>query len=800
MRIYYNYLAHFIHPLPPVEQAAERLTRVGLEVEGIEEVETIKGGLNHVVVGHVVDVQPHPDAERLRVTQVEVGQESPLQIVCGAPNVAIGQKVLVALVGCTLYPQDGDEALKIKKSKIRGVESHGMICAEDELGIGQSHDGIMVLSEDATIGMSAAEYLKMGSNTTLEIGLTPNRTDAMSHYGVARELMAASDDEVKSNSFLQKIPHLPKLGHGDFQLSVDPAAQVKRYSLIQMDINPKSETPDWMKTSLQAIGVKCIHPVVDITNWVQHEMGQPLHAFDATFMGKHIQVRNGVTNEKLITLDGTERKCTEMDVVIADNQNQAACLAGVMGGKESGVSESTTSIYLECALFDAVRVRKSARAHGIHSDSSFRFERGVDPEMYEAAKARAVALITEICGGEVKAMQEVTLLPFERLHIVFHPSKAHQIIGKKIDSDTIHNILHKLEFGVERKNEDSWIVSVPGCRADVTREIDIIEEVLRVYGFDNVEPSAQVSFSWGNAYLAPHHRKNQLAEMLCSLGLTEIQSLSLTKTSYHTEKENVVSIVNPLSQDLGVLRPEMIHSGLEAVALNVNHKNSNLALFEMGNIYHKTGEGFTEQLMLGIWLSGQTENINAFGTAAPISFRHTRFFAEQLMKRLRQSLSNGQAIAHEHFSECVQYTFKKLTMTLGKVSAKTLHQHDIKQPVFYLELNLNEYISLLNKTKTPPVSIAKFPAVRRDLALLLDEKVTFQDIAQAAFQSEKKLLKDAFLFDIYQGDKLPQGKKSYAVGFVLQDNTATLTDAQIEKTMERITQGICEPLGAELRG
>ena len=799
MRIYYNYLAHFIHPLPPVEQAAERLTRVGLEVEGIEEVETIKGGLNHVVVGHVVDVQPHPDAERLRVTQVEVGQESPLQIVCGAPNVALGQKVLVALVGCTLYPQGGDEALKIKKSKIRGVESYGMICAEDELGIGQSHDGIMVLSEDATIGMPAAEYLKMGSNTTLEIGLTPNRTDAMSHYGVARELMAASDD-VKSSSFLQKIPHLPKLGHGDFQLSIDPATQVKRYSLIQIDIKPNSETPDWMKTSLQAIGVKCIHPVVDITNWVQHEMGQPLHAFDADIMGNHVQVRNGATGELLVTLDGTERKCSEMDVVIFDNKNQAACLAGVMGGKESGVNENTTHIYLECALFDAVRVRKSARAHGIHSDSSFRFERGVDAELYEAAKARAVALLMEICDAQPRAMQEVVLLPFERQQIVFHPSKAHQIIGKKIEADTIHNILHKLEFGIERKNEDSWIVSVPGCRADVTREIDLIEEVLRVYGFDNVEASSQVSFTWGNAYLATHHRKNQLAEMLCSMGLTEIQSLSLTKTSYHTDKENVVSILNPLSQDLGVLRPELIHSGLEAVALNINHKNSNLALFEMGNIYHKSESGFEEQMMLGIWLSGQTENINAHGTANNISYRHVRYFAEQLMHRLGQSLSNGQAIAHEHFSECVQYTFKKLTMTLGKVSAKTLHQHDIKQPVYYLELNLNEYISLLNKTKTPPVSIAKFPSVRRDLALLLDEKVTFQAISQAAFQSEKKLLKDAFLFDIYQGDKLPQGKKSYAVGFVLQDNTATLTDVQIEKTMERITKGICEPLGAELRG
>lgn len=800
MRIFYNYLAHFIHPLPTAEQAAERLTRVGLEVEGIEEVETIKGGLNQVVVGHVVDVQPHPDAERLRVTQVEVGQEGPLQIVCGAPNVALGQKVLVALVGCTLYPQGGEEALKIKKSKIRGVESHGMICAEDELGIGQSHDGIMVLPENAKVGMLAAEYLNMGSNTTLEIGLTPNRTDAMSHYGVARELMAASDEDVKSSSFLQKIPHLPKLGHGDFQLSIDPATQVKRYGIVQLDINPNSVTPDWMKTSLQAIGLKSIHPVVDITNWVQHEMGQPLHAFDADIMGNHVQVRNGLADEVLVTLDGTTRKCSDTDVVIGDHKNQAACLAGVMGGKDSGVSENTTNIYLECALFDAVRVRKSARAHGIHSDSSFRFERGVDAEMYEAAKARAVALLIEICGAQPKGMQEVILHPFERPQIVFHPSKAQQIIGKKIDSDTMHNILHRLEFGIERKNEDSWIISVPGCRADVTREIDIIEEVLRVYGFDNVEPSSQVSFSWGNAYLAAHHRKNQLAEMLCSMGLTEIQSLSLTKTSYHTDKENIVSILNPLSQDLGVLRPELIHGGLEAVALNINHKNGNLAMFEMGNVYQKSENGFVEQMMLGIWLSGQTENINAHGTVTNMSYRHVRYFAEQLMKRLGQPLSNGQAIAHAHFSEAAQYAYKKLTITLGKVSAKTLHEHDIKQPVYYLELNLNEYISLLNKTKTPPVSIAKFPSVRRDLALLLDEKVSFQAIAQAAFQSEKKLLKDAFLFDIYQGDKLPQGKKSYAVGFVLQDHSATLTDGQIEKAMERITQGICEPLGAELRG
>jgi phenylalanyl-tRNA synthetase beta chain len=799
MRIHYNYLAHFIHPLPTAEQAAERLTRVGLEVEGIEEIESIKGGLQLVIVGQVLDVQPHPDAERLRVTHVNVGQELPLQIVCGAPNVAAGQKVLVALVGSTLYPQGGDEALKIKKSKIRGVESHGMICAEDELGIGQSHDGILVLSEEAIVGTPAAEYLHLGTITSLEIGLTPNRTDAMSHYGVARELMAASGEELKSNSFLQKIPHLPKLGQGDFQLTIDPETQIKRYSLIQLDINPQCVTPDWMKTSLQAIGVKSIHPVVDITNWVQHEMGQPLHAFDAAQMGKLIHVRNAKPQEELVTLDGTTRKCNEIDVVICDHHELPACLAGVMGGKDSGVKSSTQSIYLECALFDAVRVRKSARAHGIHSDSSFRFERGVDPEMYEAAKSRAVALLIEICEGQPKAMQEVQLVAFERPHIIFHPSKAHQIIGKKIDADTMHNILHQLEFGIERKNDDSWIISVPGCRSDVTREIDVIEEILRVYGFDNVEPSAQVSFTWGTAFQAQHHRKNQLAEMLCSMGLTEIQSLSLTKTKYHSDQAGVIEILNPLSQDLGVMRPELIHSGLEAVALNINHKNNNLALFEMGNVYHKSDKGFEEQLMLGIWLSGQTENTNAFGTSSSIGYRHIRFFAEQLMKRLGQNLTNGLALSHAHYSEVVQYTFKKLTLTLGKVSASLLQQHDIKQPVYYLELNLNEFLSLMNKTKTANVSIAKFPSVRRDLALLLDENVTFQSIVQAAFGAEKKLLKDAFLFDIYQGEKLPQGKKSYAVGFVLQDNAATLTDVQIEGAMERITNGVCEPLGASIR-
>jgi phenylalanyl-tRNA synthetase beta chain len=798
MRIHYNYLAHFVSPLPNAEQAAEILTRVGLEVEGIERLESVKGGLKDVFIGQVMEVVQHPDADRLRITQVNVGQEAPLQIVCGAPNVAVGQKVLVALVGSTLYPGGGDEALKIKKSKIRGVESFGMICAEDELGIGTSHDGIMVLPETVIVGTPAAEHLQLSEQEILEIGLTPNRTDAMSHLGVARELLAGSNGEFKSQSFLQKIAHLPKVGNGEWQKNVYPDTQCKRYSVIHMTISQSAQTPDWMKKSMEAIGLKCIHPVVDITNWVQHEMGQPMHAFDATWMGKSVVVRNASAGEVLVTLDGVERKLTDQDVIIA-NETTPACIAGVMGGSASGVSENTTEIYLECALFDAVRVRKSARHHGIHSDSSFRFERGVDPEMFELARARAVELLIEYCGAEMKSMQEKVLQPFERTTILFHPAKACTVIGKEIPDGTMQDILRHLDFDIEIKTEKSWLLHVPGCRVDVTREIDVIEEILRVYGFDQVEPAAQFQFSWQQQSTAQHHRKNQLAEMLCSMGLTEIQSLSLTRNQY-SDTEDTIRIVNPLSQDLGIMRRDMMHSGLETISLNINRKQSNVTIFEIGNVYAKNESGYHEELTLGIWLTGQNEKINAHGTAQALGFRHLRFYAEQLFQLISQNLSDGKAIEKEGYSECARYEAKKVILNMGKVSQAYLKMHDIKQPVYFLSMNADAFFKAMERQKMATADLSKYPAVRRDLALLVNESVKFQEIQNAALQNEKKLLRDVFLFDVYQGDKLPQGKKSYAVGFVLQDNSATLTDTQIEKTMERIQRGICEPLGAELRG
>ncbi len=798
MRIHYNYLAQFVSPLPNAEQAAEILTRIGLEVEGIERMESVKGGLRDVVIGEVMEVVQHPDADRLRITQVNVGQEALLQIVCGAPNVALGQKVLVALVGCTLYPGDGNEPLKIKKSKIRGVESYGMICAEDELGIGTSHDGIMVLPENATIGMPAADFLQLTQQEVLEIGLTPNRTDAMSHYGVARELIAGSNGECKSQSFLQKIAHLPKVGNGDWHLTVNTDTQCKRYALLHLTISKDAQTPDWMKKSMDAIGLKCIHPVVDITNWVQHELGQPMHAFDAKWMAKNIVVRNANSGEVLTTLDSVERKLTEQDVIIA-NENSPACLAGVMGGSASGVNEETTEVYLECALFDAVRVRKSARHHGIHSDSSFRFERGVDPEMFEMARARAVELLTEYCGAELKSMQEKILQNFERTTILFHPENACKIIGKSIPDGTIQEILRHLDFDIEIKTEKSWLLHVPGCRVDVTREIDVIEEILRVYGFDQVEPSAQFQFSWQQQSTSQHHRKNQLAEMLCSMGLTEIQSLSLTKNQY-SETEDTIKIVNPLSQDLGIMRREIMHSGLEAIALNINRKQSNVSIFEIGNVYSKNESEYQEELTLGIWLTGQNEKVHSHGTAQNYGFRHLRFFGEQLMSLMGQQLTEGKAIEKEGFAECAQYEIKKVVFNMGKVAQSFLKIHDIKQPVYFLSINLEAFFKAIERNKIATADLYKYPAVRRDLALLVDEKIKFQDIQKCAQQSEKKMLRDVFLFDVYQGDKLPAGKKSYAVGFVLQDNSGTLTEAQIEKTMERIQKGICEPLGAELRG
>jgi len=802
MKIIYSYLDQFIQPLPPVETGAALLTSCGLEVEHIEAIESIKGGLENVVIGEVLSVEPHPDADRLRVTQVRVSAETEaLQIVCGAPNVAAGQKVIVALTGAVLYPQGSEEPLKIKKSKIRGVESNGMICAEDELGLGHSHDGILVLPEASTVGTSAAEYFQLTSLEVIEIGLTPNRTDAMSHWGVARELSAVMQQRGMEHQWHDPFAlESSTYSSLSFPIEILAESQCAQYSITQIDIDRTAETPDWLKRNLAAIGLKTIHPIVDISNWVQHELGQPTHAFDAKTIQGKITVRTAEADEPLTTLDGVIRKCNEQDVVIGDNQT-ALCLAGVIGGKDSGVSSTTDSILLECALFDAVRVRKSAKQHGIHTDSSFRFERGVDPEMLEKANARIVQLIEEIAGGKVMGRSVVVSKPFERNEVSFRPWKAHLILGKAIPLEVMRSILLSLDFEVDSQNTEEWKVRVPGCRVDVTREIDVVEEILRIYSFDEIAPSSQFQFSWNTQQYSHFHIHHKISQALVAQGCHEIQSLSLTKESYPTHNDTTaVKILNPLSTDLGVMRTSLIHGGLEAISFNIKRKQNQLRLFEMGKVYQKKEDGFHEEWMLGIWMTGPRERENSHGSAGETDFRDLRNCMEQLAQMAGISLPVGERIEHPHFSECIQYPFKKGGFQLGYIHSNWLQLHDIAQPVLYLQLPLTPFMQLVNRHQPGSPQLYKFPAVRRDLSMLIDQGVIFQDIEKAALQAEKKCLKEVFLFDVYQGDKLPEGKKSYAVGFVLRDDQATMTDQQIDQCMQRITQNLSKQLGAELRG
>ncbi len=802
MKIIYSYLDQFIQPLPAINIGSELLTACGLEVEHIEKIESIKGGLAHVKAGEVLTVTPHPDADRLRVTQVlvETGGE-PLQIVCGAPNVAEGQKVMVALVGAILYPNGSEEALKIKKSKIRGVESNGMICAEDELGIGTSHDGILILPAETPIGTEAAHFFNLRSSEVMEIGLTPNRTDAMSHWGVARELSAVMKQRRMEHTLRNPFLSTPQEVSTSLQaINIEAETECSLYSLTTIEIDPASTTPDWLKRNLALLGLKSIHPIVDITNWVQHELGQPSHAFDADSVQGSVYVRKAKENEILTTLDSVERKCSSEDVVIADD-TRALCLAGVMGGLDSGVKKETSTILLECALFDSVKVRKSAKFHGIHSDSSFRFERGVDPEMFAFAQQRLIQLIIEIANGKVMSRSEYEAAPFTRNKVSFRPWKAHLILGKTLPVEEMESILKSLEFDVEKLSEQEWEIGVPGCRVDVTREIDLIEEILRIYSFDEIPPAAQLQFSWNQNTFSQFHIQHEIAKILVAQGFNEIQCLSLTKESHPAPSGSaLIPILNPLSSDLGVLRTSLIHGGLETISFNIKRKNADLKIFEMGKVYEKTADGYREDWMLSIWMTGQSEKENSFGTIRPISFREMRNCIEQLAQMAGISISIGEKVEHSFFVECIQYPFKKGQFQLGWVADELLKIHDIEQPVLYLSLPLTPFMQLVHRHQPGSPQLHKFPSVRRDLSLLIDRSLLFQDIEKAAFQAEKKWLKEVFLFDVYEGDRLPQGKKSYAVGFILRDDTSTMNDQQIDLCMKNIISKLEENLGVELRG
>lgn len=821
MKISYEWLKSYIQSDLTIEEISTTLTQIGLEVDGIEKKETIRGGLEGVVVGEVLTCEAHPDSDHLHLTTVAAGTAEPLQIVCGAANVAKGQKVLVATIGTTLYPVGDTEGFKIKKSKIRGTESFGMICAEDELGIGVSHDGIMVLPDEAVPGTPASVFLEIKEDYIIEIGLTPNRADAASHYGVARDLAAYLRSHDKPVTLT--LPDVSTLRTGGLghqpAIRIENAEAAPRYAGITISGIEVKPSPEWMQNSLRAIGINPKNNIVDITNFVLHETGQPLHAFDADRIeGGEVVVRTCPEGTKFKTLDGVERTLSDRDLMICDAV-KPMCIAGVFGGEESGVSEKTTNIFLESAYFNPVWIRKSARRHGLNTDASFRFERGIDPNITIYALKRAASLITELAGGVVSSdiadiisMPEVTA-PF-RFDISY--DKINSLTGKEIPAETVKKILGALEIMLEGEQEGVLSVAVPPYRVDVRRDADLIEDILRLYGYDNIEIPSRVTLA-----ISTDKRpgKEQIvhatAQYLTANGFNEIMSNSLTKHSYYEgltsyPAAQCVKILNPLSADLNVMRQTLLFHALEAVTLNTNHRSPNLRLYEFGNVYSydssKSSEGglapYTENYRLAITMTGLNQVASWNQKAEPSTFFHLRAVAENILRRFGIDIYKLQTepVQSDLYAEglSVKLNGKEL-FTMGVVSGKLRKLFDLRAEVYYLEMNFDHFVKGTRKHTVTVTDIPKFPEVRRDLALLVDKKISYAQLRNIALTSERKLLKNVSLFDVYEGDKLPEGKKSYALGFVLQDTEKTLTDQLIDKIMGNLVTQFERQADAKVR-
>lgn len=806
MKISYKWLNTLIKTDLNPEQISEYLTSSGLEVEGMESFESIKGGLQGIVIGEVMEKEKHPDADKLSLTKVNVGKPELLSIVCGAPNVAAGQKVLVATVGAKLYTTSG-ETIDIKKSKIRGAVSEGMICAEDEIGLGTGHEGIMILPENATPGMPAAEFFKLEKDTVFEIGLTPNRADAASHYGVARDLQAILNTKHNSNDFkaeLQGIHELPEASNiSTVTIIIENPEACKRYSGLVISGITVQPSPDWLKNYLLAIGLRPINNIVDITNFVLHDLGQPLHAFDLDkIKGNKIIVKTGLENKTFKTLDGVERKLFANDLMIC-NESEPMCLAGVFGGEDSGVSDKTTAIFLEAAYFDPGYIRRSGKQHGLKTDSSFRFERGTDPEMTITALKRAANLIFELAGG-VMSMDLVDLYPekLEPFKVAFSYTNCQELIGKEIDRGVIKHIILSLGISIEQEGNDGLLLSVPRYKTDVTREADVIEEVMRIYGYNNVEESTQIKFS---ANFADREKataaENTSANLLVGFGFHEMMGLSLTKESYYAEGTPLVKVLNPLSSDLNVMRHSMLYGGLESLAYNINRKQADLKLFEFGKTYQTVDADFkyNEAKHLSLFITGRKYAENPFGKNEKVDFGFLKGCVEAVLNKLSIKFKTTE-LNDEQFTYGLSIAHKnKPLVSLGLVDKAICKKMDVNAEVFFADFNWDNVLSLLGKTKLEFTEIPKFPSVRRDLALLIDKKTSYKELEELAFSTERKLLKAVNLFDIYMGDKLEAGKKSYALSFTLQDEEATLNDKQIDTVMQKLIKNYTEKMGATLR-
>ena len=808
MKISYNWLQQFLQTDWEPTKTGELLTDLGLEVEGIETKESIKGSLKGIVVGEVLTCIQHPNADRLKVTTVDLGNAEPVQIVCGAPNVAVGQKVPVATIGTILYDEKG-EGFKIKKGKIRGEESHGMICAEDELGLGSSHDGIMILDANLVTGTSAAEVFNIETDYVFEIGLTPNRADAMSHFGVARDLRAGL---MQQDINLELIsPSVSNFHVDERTLRVDIDIENKelapRYCGITITDVEVKDSPEWIQNRLKAIGLTPKNNIVDITNYVLHELGQPLHAFDTRkIKGNKVVVKTLAEGTKFTTLDEVERTLSAEDIMICDAESNPLCIAGVFGGIDSGVTKNTTSIFLESAYFNPVSVRKTAKRHALNTDASFRFERGIDVNFAEYALKRAALLIEEYAGGKMSS-DVLDFYPekIEDFQVFLSYENANRLIGQEIPRETIKKILASLEIKISSETEGGLGLTIPSYRADVQREADIIEEILRVYGYNNIEFSHKLNTSISFDSNKETKIENIVANQLTSLGFNETMANSLTKTDYINLSENLseehnVDMLNPLSSDLKVMRQSLLFSGLESVVYNINRKNNSLKFYEFGKTYHKYEDKYQEDKHLTLFVTGNRTKESWKVASQNSDFFYLKGIVTSLLTRLGIEKVKTTPTKSDVFSEGITLSLGRIKLVeFGVLKRSILKEFGIKQEVLFADFNWENVLKLVGNKQMKVSDLPKFQAVKRDLALLLDSKVEFKDVYNLAFQSEKNLLKEVDLFDVYEGDKLPEGKKSYAVSFLLQDETKTLEDKQIDKIMQKLQQTFEKNLEAVLR-
>lgn len=802
MKIAASWLARYLSKSLPVDETARLLTDCGLEVESVEEFETIKGGLRGVVVGEVLQCEQHPNADRLRVTKVNVGKPEPLAIVCGAPNVAAGQKVLVATSGTVLYPKDG-EPFTIKESKIRGEVSQGMICAEDELGLGESHDGIMVLPTDASVGMKASTYFKLESDHVFEIGLTPNRIDAASHVGVARDLAAVCYQQSDVQLIKPNVETaFPKNTHA-IEIHIETPEALSRYSTLKISGLQNGESPAWLRHALSSIGLRPINAIVDVTNFVLHELGQPLHAFDALkIQGKAIHVRTCTDGTSFTALDGTECKLSSSDLMICDAE-RPLCMAGIYGGLDSGVTMDTTSILLESANFNAVWVRKSSKRHNLKTDSSFRFERGADPEITTHALLRAAELITQICGGTIEGATDYYPVAVQPVRLHYAWSYMDRLIGEVIPRNEAIAILKKLEIAVINQSESGVDIAIPPFKTGVENAADITEEILRIYGYNRIAIPTQVRNSISTASNPDESLLlGRVSEHLCGQGFMEVLNNSLNSSSLVEQGINPVRLANPLSSELDVLRSSMLPGLLENVAWNKNRQQYNLKFFEFGKVYEAQEKGFREHTKLALALTGNTHTENWNSPERKIDFYYLKGITAHFLNLfgIETAALSFEESTNEEFQVgfILRHRGQELG-AIGQVSSSLLRTFGIDDAVFYAAFDWKKLVTMYAAVRTEYREIPKFPSVRRDLSLLLDRNIAFEKIRIAANQAERKLLREINLFDVYEGDKLPAGKKSYAVSFVFRDDEQTLNDKVIEKAMERIVRALTESTGAELR-